>query len=173
VAGQSDKARILGMIHKERAALDSLLDSLSDAQMLDPTLPGGHTVKDLLLHIAAWERLFLDWMAAAARGETPALPAPGVTWDDVSPLNEQIYVANRDMALPAARVESCQAFRDFVAYIDALAPPDLIDPHLYPWLDGWSLVPLIASNSYQHYREHADEVRAWLTAHDADSGFGV
>ena len=66
---QSNKARMLGMIRKERDALDALVASLSDGQMLEPGLGEGRSVKDLLLHVTAWERRFLDWMAAAERGE--------------------------------------------------------------------------------------------------------
>src|SRR4051812_1666116 len=105
---QSDKARILGMIRKERDALDALVASLSEAQMLEPGLGEGRSVKVMLLHVAGGERRFVGWLAAAERGETPALPTAAE-----SLVAEANWPAEPAWSLAAARGESEAAFAAF------------------------------------------------------------
>ena len=78
------KAELLQEIGVERSRLDALLEQLTPRQMTQggATL-AGWSVKDILGHLIGWQQMNLDWYAAGLRGETPEMPAPGLTWRDI------------------------------------------------------------------------------------------
>ena len=44
---------------------------------------------------------------------------------------------------------------------------DLNAPHRFAWTETWpgySLIAVIADNSYEHYHDHAQQIRRWLDA---------
>jgi hypothetical protein len=55
---QMDKAQTLKTIRIEHANLESLVAPLSESQLGSATLEGQRSIKDILAHIAAWERLW-------------------------------------------------------------------------------------------------------------------
>ena len=70
------RTELLIAIQHERAALDDVLARLSARQMTTRGVTrGGWSVKDILAHLVEWQRMNLDWYAAGARGEKPAMPA--------------------------------------------------------------------------------------------------
>src|SRR3989304_1282552 len=78
------KAELLQEIGVERSRLDALLEQLTPRQMTQggATL-AGWSVKDILGHLIGWQQMNFDWYAAGLRGETPEMPAPGLTWRDI------------------------------------------------------------------------------------------
>ena len=52
----------------------------STRQMIKPGITrGGWSIKDVLAHLIEWQQMNLKWCATGARGEKPAMPAPGCT----------------------------------------------------------------------------------------------
>ena len=74
-----DKTELLAMIQSDRAQFDGLLATLSAEQMCQATLENDWSVKDVLAHIAAWERKCVGWIQAGFRGEKPDKPEAGYT----------------------------------------------------------------------------------------------
>jgi hypothetical protein len=161
---QMDKAAVLENIQKEHANLESILAPLSDEQICEATLEGKRSVKDILAHITAWERLCTGWLACALRGETPAPETLnlGATEEDVDRFNEQTFLENKDRSLPDVLADSRASYQQFLEKVQALSEEDLTEPHKFSWAEGRSLVPFIAANSYDHYQEHAEQIRKWL-----------
>ena len=54
------KSDLLAVIDSERTQLESLLKGLNDAQICKPGVEGPWSIKDILAHTAAWERLAFD-----------------------------------------------------------------------------------------------------------------
>jgi hypothetical protein len=48
-------------------------------------------VKHILSHVLGWQQRMLEWHETEQRGETPAVPAPGLRWGDLKLFNEMIY----------------------------------------------------------------------------------
>lgn len=61
VTKQTSKDKLLKDIHTERRRLEKTLSNLSMEDMIKPGVTGTWSVKDILAHLVAWERLFLDW----------------------------------------------------------------------------------------------------------------
>jgi hypothetical protein len=89
-------------IAAERGRLDALLAQLTPRQMTQAGATGaGWSVKDILGHLIGWQQMNLDWYAAGLRGETPELPAPGLTWRDLRELNDRIRRKHQRRSLKA------------------------------------------------------------------------
>ncbi len=159
----SSKSEILELIQGERAALENVLEQLSDEQMTRPGLEDDRSVKDILAHITDWERRMVGWIEESLRGETPQRPAPGMDWDDLDGLNEQIYLANKDKPLSAVLSDSRAAHQQSLKTVEALSEEDLLDPQRFTWRKGDPMWHMVAANTWWHYKEHSQQIRDWLT----------
>ena len=158
-----NKTDVLKTIQSAHTSLEELLAPLSETQFCTATLEGQRSLKDILAHIAAWERLCADSIAELVHGELPSLPE-----EDDDTINEQILLENRDRSLHEVQGDFRDAYQQLLRQVgvlfQTLPEEDLNDPHRFPWLEGRSLLAFIAGNSYDHYGEHAEQIRAWLHA---------
>ncbi len=157
-----DKAHVLEEMQAGRAEFDALLAQLSDEQMCDAALDGGRSVKDVLAHIAVWERRCARWLEISMRGEVPERPEPGVTWDKIDDLNERDFLNTQNYTLQEARDAYRQSYRQLFDLVKSMPEEDFGMSHRFSWWEGEPISTVIASNSFEHYREHEEQIRAWL-----------
>ena len=150
-----NKNELLAAIRRDRAALDALVASLSEAQLVAPELEAGWSAKDVLAHITAWERLCVKWIRERRREEGP------FTQESLDALNKSIYDANKGRALDAILEESRRSYAAIAETVEALT--DDLDAAPV-WAPGRLLGEIISSNSDEHYREHIEQIEAWLRA---------
>ncbi len=158
------KAEIMGLIRSERGSLERVLAELSEGQMTQPGVENSWSVKDILTHIIAWEKLMVGWIDESLRGEVPQRPAPGMTWDDLDRLNEQIYLSNRDRDLADVLGDFHRSYERALATVEALTEEDLVDPQRFAWREGSPLWHMVAGNMWEHYQEHREPIEKWLKA---------
>jgi hypothetical protein len=158
---QMTKTRTLELMQSEREAFERLLGELSDQQMTRSGVENSWSVKDILAHITEWERLMVQWIQESVRGEVPQRPAPGTPWDDLDGLNQQIYVSNQDRTLDEILTDFHGIFQLSLQTVQALTEEDLVDPQRFTWRAGVPLWHLVADNTWEHYREHADAISKW------------
>lgn len=158
-----DKSRLLADIRSERAKLELLLGRI-DARAMADSAVGEWSVKDILAHISMWEITFLRWLETAARGERPAMPAPGMSWSDIDRLNDQTFQANRARPLAEVRAEFASSYATTLSAIEALDEGVLVDPDLNPLGAGEPLWGYAAANTSDHYREHREPIEAWIAS---------
>lgn len=155
------KTALLGLIRRERRRLDDLLRDLTGAQMLEPALHGGWSVKDTLAHIAAWEQEFLSWYRAGQRGEIPDRP----DFDNIDPFNRMLYERHRDRDLADAQAWSAQSYAEISAALEGMSEDELFQVGYYAWTgDAYPLAAYARANTDEHYAEHAAELSAWRSA---------
>jgi hypothetical protein len=157
-----NKAELLAMIQSDRAQLDGLLATLSVEQMCQATLEHDWSVKDVLAHIAAWERRCVGWIQAGLHGEKPDIPEAVYTQEDVDKLNEKTFQDNRNRSLDDVQSEYRHSYQQILAQVHALSEDDITNPRRFSWTNGRTLVPYIAANTYEHYQEHIEQIRGWL-----------
>lgn len=157
-----DKSHVLAEMQAGRAEFDALLAQLSDEQMLDATLDGGRSVKDVLSHIAVWERRCARWLETSMQGELPERPEPGVTWEQMDDLNERDYLRAHDDSLQEARDDYRQSYQQFLELLKSMPEEDFGETHRFSWWEDKPISTVIAANSFEHYREHEEQIRAWL-----------
>jgi hypothetical protein len=159
---QMSKHKILEQIQGERAALQTTLDRLTPQQMARPGVESRWSVKDILVHITAWERMMVQWVEESLRGEVPERPAPGMTWDDLDGLNEQIYLDNKDRALEDVIDDAQASYQRALETVQAMTEEDLIDPERFAWRNGDPMWHMVAANTWWHYKEHNETIDNWL-----------
>jgi hypothetical protein len=148
------KSELLANIRRDRVTLDALVASLSEAQMIAPELDAGWSVKDVLAHIGVWERRCASWLEAVDRGETPERPEV----QDVDGANARDYAAAKDAAPATVLAQSRESHAALLRSVEALAEADLADERRF----GWPVWQMASSNSDEHYREHIEQIEAWL-----------
>src|ERR671938_80477 len=112
---------IARLIRDTDTRLELLLARLSVEQMNQPGAVGVWSVKDVLAHIAFWERQKASAVA-------------------------QYYL--RPLALVIADWQAAR--EELLEQIERLSMADLHDPYRFPWSEGQSLSVRIAGNSYEH-----------------------
>jgi len=148
------KEELLASIRRDRARLEALIAPPDETRLTEPALEAGWSVKDALAHISAWERICCSWLAAAARGETPARPEV----QDVDGTNARNYQAAKDRPLADVLSESRESHRAMLEAAEALSETELADDQRY----GWPAWQMVSANSDDHYREHIDQIERWL-----------
>jgi hypothetical protein len=154
------KDDLLGNLEGERANWRTVLASLDESQMIIPGAHGGWSVKDLLVHIAIWDRRGTSWIKTAAAGKMPEMPGPGLSWQDLDRLNQKTYLENRDKPLAEVMEEFNASHRELVEQVEALSDQAARSP----------VVGELIAWRYKHARGHRESIREWLDDVTANSG---
>ena len=124
------------------------------------------TVKDLLAHVAAWDRWEHRAMATMLAGEEPDFTAV----EDMGTFNAAAVDAWRDRSLSAVLAELRATREAWVAWLqDVPLEPFFASREHQGW--DWAF-PSCLLVQWQHDAEHADQIAAWRTdiAVERDTG---
>jgi hypothetical protein len=128
--------------------------------MEEPGVLDGWTLKDLLAHIAGWERLVAADARAVTRGE-PFRP-DGAAAEPVDQINARLVAAAREVTADEVIAEARASYPALLATIEELSDADLAIRGRYPWSADEMVANFVADSSFLHYREHLPEIRAWI-----------
>lgn len=157
----SSKADLLTAIQSERARFESLIDDLDESQMTKTGVGASWSIKDILAHIAAWERLAQDRIHAALSGEP--LKYPLISGDEaVDKFNADVYEKNKDRPLEDVAAEFHESYGEFIAQIEGLDDNFLTSPLPFDWAGKLTAQVLISANTHWHYNEHAESIQKWM-----------
>ena len=161
-----DKTTLMNTIQAEYARFEAFIAPLTEQQLVAPEFDGQWSVKDIMAHVAAWELICARWLEDFSRGE---MPQPSERLDRES--NNRFYREYRDYSLTEVRKLFSSAHQEFLRQVDRLAEvyseEDLNAAHRFAWTESWpgfSVIEAIADNSYEHYADHAQQIRRWLDA---------
>jgi hypothetical protein len=104
---QKQKEALLAQMDHDWAHLHAVLSSLSDADLAQLQTGYGWSLKDVVVHLAAWEQEALVVIDAALQGQPIADYSDADTW------NARFYQAGTDLPPGQARA-------DLVAAVDAV-----------------------------------------------------
>ena len=162
-APPTDKAELMARIDREWAALERAITPLSEAQMTAPGA-GGWSVKDLLAHISAWERVLLicdlqggSFAAAAGMDEATSAATEHMTAE--TGLNDYFYQRDRELPLSEVLANFRATHHQVVAALEPLDDADLQRAHDPDDPDS-HLIDSIVGDTYAHYREHRMTIEA-------------
>jgi hypothetical protein len=156
------KREILDLIEAEKSHLEAALGKLTQDQMLAADLEGRRSVKDILAHITAWEMKMIQWINESLAGSMPQRPAPDEPWTDLDELNEQIYQANKDWMLNDILAAYDTAYEKSLELIQSMSHEDLFDGERFAWRHADPMWRMVAANTWEHYKEHREQIEAWL-----------
>ena len=162
MAKQTSKAQLLKDIHTERRRLEKTLATLGAAQMVREGAVGTWSVKDVLAHLAAWEKLFLAWYQAGLQGSDPVTLPVGMGKRAIDALNQQIYTQNQGRGLQEVLAEFQASYRQILAVIEGIPESDMFDRRRFNWTGELALVDYIAGNTCNHYAWARLQISKWL-----------
>jgi uncharacterized damage-inducible protein DinB len=156
--------RLLAHLSAERAALLEQLLGLSKASLTDKPVyqdtPEGSSeawsVKDILSHIAAWDRWEERTMQAMVAGEQPDFSKV----QDFTASNAAFVAAWRDRTLDEMVAELMSARADWVAFLDELSNEEFSCPRAYYGHD-WTFSDIPLPIQWRHDAEHAEQIAVW------------
>ncbi|MEZ4594372.1 MAG: ClbS/DfsB family four-helix bundle protein [Chloroflexota bacterium] len=162
----TSKTDLLIAIEKERTALESYLETLTDEQLCAPGMVGEWSAKDVLAHLVAWEQMCLGWHYAGLRGETPELPAPGFKWNQTPQLNQQIYEKYRDSSLAEIMARFQTSHQEILWVIEGLTNETLFTAGQMAWTGKNTLGAYFVSATSSHYLWARNEIRKGVKARE-------
>ncbi|MCI0549119.1 MAG: ClbS/DfsB family four-helix bundle protein [Candidatus Rokubacteria bacterium] len=149
----SDKAQLLRQADETFGALREAVRGLDEGRWRE-TWFGTWGAREILVHIAAWDRAMAPALHRLGQGQAP-YPA-GVSYDDADGWNARFVEAKRDAKTSEVLAELDAAHHDIVAAATALDPSH--------FAAGAQARELFEGTTCQHYREHADQIREWRRA---------
>ena len=153
-----ERAQLLARLAAERAGLLERLVGLDERELIESLIFDDWTVKDLLAHIAAWDRWELGEMKCRASGEVPDLTAVR----DMDTYNAAVVAAWRDRTLAEVLMELQDARTVWVTWLQTLLDEEFFRQRLFGGED-WSF-PGCLKGVWRHDAEHAAQIAAWQEA---------
>jgi hypothetical protein len=154
------REEILGKIKQAHANLVSAVAGIPDDVMTTRPVIDWWTPKDMLGHVAMWERVAVQFIDDYRRDGVPV--SLGLEDDAaIDAYNKRGAALRRDWSLVRIRAEFDAAFRDLIAAVEKLSDAQLNMPLPAPWNSDVTLERLIAWNSYEHEPEHTEQIKKW------------
>jgi hypothetical protein len=157
-----DKATLLDNISAGHEMLAKTLSPLHEAQMTATRVNGDWSIKDVLVHLTAWQQRLLAELQKAARGDKADMCGVDINGEEMDRLNEQFYQENKNRPLNEVLNDFYSTHTSMLAAVQAMSSEDLTNPQRFAWTDGKPLWQFIASETYEHILEHIGMIRRWL-----------
>lgn len=142
----------------ERAwtALRSLIESIPEDELTAAGVVGDWSIKDVMGHVAFWDERAALTLRAATAGKPHDIPkGEGPNW--VDEWNEREYRARKDKSFKDIRGEWITAHENARSAL-AEVPEGLLDTQAGPA----KVIDYFAGDTYTHYDEHLEQIKAWL-----------
>jgi len=164
------KKQFISRLMRERDKFEMLLNRVGfTRRMTMKGVSGKWSIKDILAHILAYEQYIADRMNEIIHGE-PYIPCKTQNALDAfldefgypdfgSPLldddgpNAWVAEKYQNVALEDVVSQEIQAFASIISSLEKMSE-EIINQH--------NLYERVASNTYQHYREHIVEIKRWM-----------
>jgi hypothetical protein len=132
-------------VERVEASWEQLLaavDGIADERMSEPGVAGDWSVKDVLAHVAYWEGRAIGIVERKLTGE-PDPPGGGLDFEAV---NQNVYAERANWTIAQMLDEFHGTHQRFMAAL-----------RQFPDID----TDAIEGNTFEHYDEHAADIRAW------------
>jgi hypothetical protein len=156
------KKQLLAELNDENASWQALLDEIGEANMTQPEVAGGWSIKDIVAHLTVWRQRTVRRIQATLKHEASfTTPWPPELRED-DEINAWIYEANRDRPLTDVLSDSRAVFQQLTNAIDAFSDNEFQDLARSEWLDGESLSGKFFFSHF--HEEHEPDMRVWLAS---------
>jgi hypothetical protein len=164
--GSTTKAEFLAEVADAWDGFNAVIDRLSEGQLTGAQDEQGWTVKDHLVHLAAWERSTTFFLQGKPRHEGLGVEEALYMGDDVDAVNAQIYQQQKSLPLSQVMAMLQDTHQQLLAAIEPLTDDDLHKPyhHFQPGQpdDERIAMQVIHDNTIDHYDEHLGWIETLL-----------
>jgi DinB superfamily len=154
--GPDHVASLVGELESARAEFLAALNDVEPDLLLAPGLVGTWSARELVAHIGYWTGHAAEALHAAEQGR---LAEFGEDEMDVDERNEVVARVAGETDLGTVRKREESAFEAMLTRLKRVDPAVLDDKVSY--CD--TLERVIADDGWEHYREHALDLRAWFS----------
>ena len=156
----TDPELLHSRIHEEWESLSAELSLLNEPQILRRD-PGEWSVKDILAHIAAWEKFlilnqFLGMPAVEALCVEPAV----MDRADEDEINKILFERNRDRTLADIQSDWYETHRWMMSELAKASEESLSKPVMCFGPNPKPLAFWVAVNTFDHYADHRRTIEA-------------
>lgn len=150
---------LIAELQAARAELEDALRSLSPADLERPAVIGEWSVRDLLVHIAGWDRTSREALTCVIAEDDPRFEQyQGTQWD-WQEWNSRFLAEREGFTAEAVLAELRSERAALLAFIAPLSDDQLERRARMPWDHVLSVAEVLAVQAH-HDREHAAHIRA-------------
>lgn len=159
------KAELLADIEQAWTALNAALDRLTQVEQTGPKDAQGWTVKDHLVHLAAWERSVIFMLQGKPRHAGLGVEEDLYLSKDYDRINAEIFQQHREQALDETMTQLNGTHQQMLELLQGLTDEDLHRPYRHYLPDepgegnGPPALNIIYGNTAEHFAEHLE----WIT----------
>lgn len=157
----TSKAQLLDGAENEFNRLVEAAASVEPSRRSEPGVCEEWSVKDILAHLDAWNRMFLVWEEAGRRGEVVPKPAEGFNWVDTPALNAHIHADTADHGWDEVWARLADSHARVTSAIEHYRDEDLFTKKRYPWTGSTSVALYAGSATASHYAWARGLVEKW------------
>jgi uncharacterized protein (TIGR03083 family) len=150
-----DKGAAKQRLEEEWQALNSLVESFSAEEMQAPGVVEDWSVKDLLGHMAFWANKAAHDLDAINAGDESAIQLAGGQ-EGIDAWNARESEARKGKSLKDVKREWEESYEAASRALDKTAP-ELLEREV----GGYSMFVRFREDTYNHYKEHAEQIRDW------------
>ena len=104
------------LIEQSQVSYQKLLELVNSypKEIVEKEFPKGtlnRNIKDVLSHLHHWHLMMIGWYTVGMKGEQPAMPAKGYTWQTLPALNQKIWEDCQDIKLERAKELLAESFQ--------------------------------------------------------------
>ena len=161
------RSTVLARLAAERAGLMEQLLGLDEAILTQEQITESWTAKDLLAHLAAWDRWMHRTMRDMVAGEDPDFSV----LKDFDESNAAFVEPWRGSSLGVVMSEVEQARREWIAWLEGLPEETFYQQRSYGKQE-WSFFVVPLRVIWEHDAEHAEQIASWRRCLDNRGGQG-
>ncbi|EUJ28492.1 hypothetical protein MFLO_12131 [Listeria floridensis FSL S10-1187] len=153
MARPTNKQDLLDLSGKNWDALTTLVESMPLEQQNGsfPFDDRDKNIRDVLIHLHEWHNMMETWYEVGMRGEKPAIPKAGYTFQTLPALNLEIWKAYQDVELPEAKERLRNSHKRIMELINSHSDEELFTKKYYKWTNSTSLGAYFISSTSSHY----------------------
>lgn len=151
------RQRLMTCLSVERAGLLEGLLRLDEQTLTKEPVLGAWTIKDILVHIAAWDRWEERTMRSMVAGEDPDFTA----LRDFDLSNEKFVAAWRNRSLDEVMDELMSARSGWVTWLESLPDEEFFQPRYYSGYE-WTFSKIPLQVQWEHDVVHAGQIAEWI-----------
>jgi len=140
----------------------ALVDSMPENLVSKPGACEEASAKDMLAHLHAWHKLYLNWYEEGMAGEKPEMPAPGFTWKMTPELNAEIDAEYKDVPLNEILSLLKSTHAQLMKIIEGHSDEELFTKKRYAWTGSTSLGSYTVSATSSHYAWALKHIRKFI-----------
>lgn len=156
----TDKEQLLTIIQEAHNKLMRTISGVGNEKVEEPLFDGERSIKDIMAHVTAWERLLLSLLPQVNSGQKQLPVEDDGEFEGTDAFNDRVFAENRDRPYEEITAEFDSTYNEVLSVIKSMPEDRLLGPDSPIWWDEDPTWKFIAVNTYDHYTGHAAQIES-------------